>query len=84
VRRGPQAEEDDDDPFIETVDAERLELWVEEMCVPLLGNFIGGEPRSTVVMDNASSHQSDRVRELIRQAGATLNHVAPYSRIEPS
>ena len=62
-----------------TVDTGRFELWVEHKLVPLLGNCACREPRSVVVMENATIHMSDRVIELIESAGALLLYTAPYN-----
>ena len=45
----------------------------------MLGKCYDGEPNSIVVMDNASIHISDRIRDLIEGAGALLVLTAPYS-----
>ena len=62
-----------------TVDALVFEAWVECNLCPTLGSFERGEPRSVVVMDNASIHGGSRVRELIEATGAVLVMAAPYS-----
>jgi transposase len=67
-KRGP----DDADEDAGTIDAERFVHWVEYSLVPTLGNYLRGEPRSIVVMDNASIHMDVRVHELIADAGALL------------
>jgi hypothetical protein len=61
------------------VDRERFELWVAECLVPVLGNFVDGEKRSIVVLDNAYIHHGERVTELIEDAGAYVLYTAPYS-----
>lgn len=50
-----------------------MEGWVEQMLVPAL------KPGQVVVMDNASFHQSERLRELIEEAGCELLFLPPYS-----
>ena len=69
----------DNDPTRGTIDAERFELWVEEFLCPTLGNYALQEPRSLVILDNASTHHTARVRELIRATGAEILYTAPYS-----
>ena len=69
----------DTDPTRGTIDAERFELWVEEFLCPTLGNYDLEEPRSLVILDNASTHHTARVRELIRATGAEVLYTAPYS-----
>ena len=62
-----------------TVDATYFEEWVDNYLCPTLGNYAKGEPRSIVVMDNASTHMDGRVETLIRSKGAYLFHASPYS-----
>lgn len=62
-----------------TVDAAYFEEWVEKCLCPVLGRYDHGEPRSIVVMDNASTHMSQRVADMIRATGAYLLYTAPYS-----
>mmetsp|Transcript_25939 Transcript_25939/g.31981 ORF Transcript_25939/g.31981 Transcript_25939/m.31981 type:complete len:167 (+) Transcript_25939:335-835(+) len=62
-----------------TVDATYFEEWVAHYLCPTLGNYAIGEPRSIVVMDNASTHMDGRVATLIRSKGAYLLYTAPYS-----
>ncbi len=50
-----------------------FEAFVDQVLVPTLS---AGE---WVVMDNLSSHKSQRVRELIESAGAKLLYLPPYS-----
>ena len=52
-------------------------MWVEEKLVPTLGNYALGEPRSVVIMDNATIHAG--VRDLIEGAGAKLIYLSAYS-----
>ena len=46
---------------------------MEQMLVPVL------QPGQVVVMDNASFHKSEPLRELIEQAGCELLFLPPYS-----
>ena len=62
-----------------TVDSDYFVYWVEHFLCPVLGNYQKGEPRSVVMMDNASTHYSDRVEELIADAGALLIYGPPFS-----
>ena len=61
-----------------TVDSDYFVYWVEHFLCPVLGNYQMGEPRSVVMMDNASTHYSDRVEELIQDAGAALIYGPPF------
>ena len=69
----------DKDPTRGTVDGDRFALWVEECLVPILGNYQRREPRSIVILDNASIHHSDRIRDLILDACAHIIYLSPYS-----
>ena len=62
-----------------TVDASYFEGWVKNNLCPLLGDFSKGEPRSIVVMDNASTHMDGKVAQMIKDTGAYLLYTAPYS-----
>jgi transposase len=54
-------------------------MWVEEKLIPQLGKYHLGEPRSIVVMDNATNHSG--VKELIEapEVRAKLIFLSPYS-----
>ena len=66
-------------PLRGTTGMERFELWVEEKLCPVLGNWANSEPRSIIVIDNATIHHSERVRGLIMATGAKMIYTAPYS-----
>jgi transposase len=70
---------DDENPDRGTVDTARFEQYVQDYLIPVLENSANSEPNSIVVMDNASIHNSEKVRELIEDAGALLVYTAPYS-----
>ena len=55
-----------------TVDGDYFLYWIKEYLCPVLGNFEMGEPRSVVLMDNASTHMSEEVEESIAANGAIL------------
>ena len=55
------------------VDGRAFETYVERLLAPELGHG------QIVVMDNLSVHKSKRVQRLIKQAGATLLFLPPYS-----
>ena len=69
----------DTDPTRGTVDQERFYEYVVGTLVPTLGSYANGEPRSVVVMDNATVHKDPRVRVAIEAAGAVLIWNAAYS-----
>jgi hypothetical protein len=68
-----------DEPDGGTVELERFETWVDDHLVNVLGDYAKGEPRSVVVLDNASVHHSDYVVHAIESAGAEVIYAAPYS-----
>jgi hypothetical protein len=67
------------DPDRGTVDMKKFETYVETKLIPVLGAYSSWEPRSIVVMDNASIHISQEVIDLINDAGAQIIFTAPYS-----
>jgi hypothetical protein len=62
-----------------TVDAQGFQEWVREHLVPILGSYAECEPNSIVIMDNASTHMSREVANMIESTGAYLLYSAPYS-----
>ena len=56
----------------ETVDGERFEQFLCQCILPIILPFDGNNPRSVVVMDNASIHHLDRVNDIITGVGAQL------------
>ena len=52
---------------------EVFETYIEQMLGPAL------RPGQIVVMDNLSSHKSERVHELIEERGCELLFLPPYS-----
>ena len=62
-----------------TIDCEYFLHWVKEYICPVLGNYEHGEPRSVVLMDNASTHMNDEVEYAIRSTGAILIYSSPFS-----
>jgi len=62
-----------------TVDTDRFEEYIAECVVPIVGNYAAGEPNSVVVMDNAIIQMSERIEEMINDAGGILLFIAPNS-----
>ena len=63
-----------------SVDGEKFEQFVQESLLPILMPFNGINPRSIVIMDNASIHHVQPVIDLIEtQAQAKLIFLPPYS-----
>jgi transposase len=56
-----------------TTDAETFIFWLENCLLPEL------KPNQVIVMDNASIHKSNKIRELIENKGCKLIYLAPYS-----
>ncbi len=61
------------------IDQGRFDLWVEDKLLPVLGDYALGEPRSLVVMDNATIHHSENIVGLIESRGAKVVYLPPYS-----
>ena len=53
--------------------AQVIEVWLEKILLPQV------EVGSVIIMDNASFHQSRKIRELIENAGCELLFLPPYS-----
>jgi hypothetical protein len=53
-----------------TVNKQVLIYWLTLKILPLLGNFEKGEPRSIVILDNASIHMAEEIVSLIQSKGA--------------
>lgn len=50
-----------------------FEKWLEEQLLSVLS------PGQTIILDNATSHKSEKIRELIEKAGCELKYLPPYS-----
>ena len=63
-----------------TMNGERFTKFVRNVLLPHLNPFNGVNPRSVVIMDNATIHHVDQVVDLVeKQAGAKLCFLPPYS-----
>ena len=62
-----------------TVNADDFEEWVKEYLLPVLGNYEVGEQNSILVLDNASTHVSDHIVDMIKAKGTYVLFTAPYS-----
>jgi len=50
-----------------------FEKWLAEMLRPSL------KPGQTVILDNATSHKSDKISQLITETGCQIRYLPPYS-----
>jgi transposase len=62
--------------FQGSTDSTVFEDFVEEL-LPLCGKF--PQPKSVLVMDNASFHHTDRITQMCHNAGVKLVYLPPYS-----
>lgn len=69
----------DADPARGTVDTEMFLSWIQNSLCPTLGHSASNQPRSIVVMDNATIHRDDRIQAAIEAVGATVIWTAAYS-----
>jgi hypothetical protein len=53
--------------------------WLTLKILPLLGNFEKGEPRSIIILDNASIHMDEEIVSLIQSKGAYILYTAAFS-----
>ena len=58
---------------------EEFEDWVRDYLLPVLGNYERNEANLVLVLDNASTHNSERVLQMIRAKGTYIIFTAPYS-----
>ena len=56
-----------------STNTEVFQIWLAHCLLPAL------PPRSLVVMDNASFHKSETIRQMIESHGHTLLFLPPYS-----
>lgn len=61
------------------IDGERFLKYVQRSLLPLLMPFNGTNPKSVVVMDNASIHHVKEVVDKIQSVGALVRFLPPYS-----
>jgi len=61
------------------INRDRFEQWVVEKLLPVLGEYALRQPRSIVVLDNATIHHSDEIVSLIESKGAIIAYLPPYS-----
>ena len=62
-----------------TVDGEIFMEFLQKQVLPILLPFDGHNPRSVVIMDNASIHHVDAIVAAILSTGALLKFLPPYS-----
>ena len=63
-----------------TMNGKRFTRFVRDVLLPHLNPFNGINPRSVVIMDNASIHHVEKVIDLVEnQAGAKMCFLSPYS-----
>ena len=71
--------DNDADLYRGTVGRERFKIYLKEKLIPILGNYELGEPRSLVLIDNATIHHDDEIVAMIRASGAEIIYLPPYS-----
>jgi hypothetical protein len=59
--------------FQTTIDTGIFNAWVIQDLIPKLS------PQSIVIMDNATFHQGEEMKEALREGGHTLLYLPPYS-----
>ena len=62
------------------VNGEKFEFFVRSCLLPILNEFNCTNPRSVVILDNASIHHIDEISKIIEdEAGARMLFLPPYS-----
>ena len=62
-----------------SVNGEDFVQFIRKYILPIILPFNGTNPRSIIIMDNASIHHLDQVYEIITGVGARLCFLPPYS-----
>lgn len=62
-----------------TVNGEDFSQFIECSILPIMNPFDGTNPRSVLILDNASVHHVNRVVELINSVGAIIRFLPAYS-----
>ena len=70
---------EDVDTYEGNINGDKFCDFIERCIVPILQPFNGTNDRSVVVMDNASIHHVDRVVTTIKNTGALVRFLPPYS-----
>jgi transposase len=63
----------------DTVDGDLFEYYLESTLLPVMGNFLRGEPNSILIIDNASIHNHNHIRNMVEAVGAKVIFTARYS-----
>ena len=63
-----------------TVNGDVFEEFVCKHVLPIIQPFNGVNPRSIILLDNASIHHMERIHDIITGVGARLCFLPPYSR----
>ena len=63
---------------IGTIDGDCFLDYVRYFIVSCVGNFLKDEPRSIIIMNNASIHNKDEIKRLIDEVGVMLLYTAQY------
>jgi hypothetical protein len=62
-----------------TVNKQVFIYWLTLKILPLLGNFEKEEPRSIVILENASTHMDEEIVSIIQSKGAYILYTAAFS-----
>ena len=62
-----------------TVTRDIFENWVKTHLCQILGHHCKGETRSVVILDNATTHTSNKVLRMIEDTKAEIIYTAPFS-----
>ena len=63
----------------EAVDADKYQEFIDQCLLPKLHSFNGVNPRSVIVLDNATIHHVDHTVQSFEELGVLVNFLPPYS-----
>ena len=70
---------EDIEVYSETTNGETFAGFVQRCIVPIMLPFSGSNPRSVLVLDNASIRHVQEVHQMIKGCGAIIRYLPPYS-----
>ena len=66
------------DRQVETVDMDTFSFYLDNILLPVMGNFLQGERNSVLIIDNAPVHDQNYIQERVESVGAIVIFTARY------